>query len=211
METPATAGSKRYRRLVHFRLRQRQRHQHDRVLLYHQRNVRYPLLQPARRRQPGSSPNLTSSAACFHPLPHISRRRREPAPGTRHPGYPIQVSQSCKINMRSLTRRLWIPKLSSLSSSSSRRLMMTYSSTVSAKRVEESLSAEDRTAHHVRDSNGTTIRFQNPHPSLGRVPGPFEIVSTMQWYVSLREKLTSVILTNPPTGRASKARSPTQA
>lgn len=55
-----------------------------------------------------------------------------------------------------------------------------YSSTVS-KKADTSVPAADRIAHHVKGSNGKTVKFKNPHASYGRVIGAPEIVSRLLW------------------------------
>lgn len=60
--------------------------------------------------------------------------------------------------------------------------MVGYSSTVSKLEAAADIPEEARQAtHHVKDSNGKTIKFRNPHPSAGALPSVWEILSKMIW------------------------------
>jgi hypothetical protein len=58
--------------------------------------------------------------------------------------------------------------------------MVAYSSAVSKPVAAANAPDEARQAtHHVKRSDGKTIRFKNPYPSAGEPPSAWEITSTM--------------------------------
>jgi hypothetical protein len=61
--------------------------------------------------------------------------------------------------------------------------MAAYSSVVSKLEAAADIPEEARLAsHHVKGSNGETIKFRNPHPSAGGPPpSPFAMFPKIMW------------------------------